>query len=138
MKNLIIIIACVAFFGCANGTWNTGSKITDAALAAATSALSTEALSAAAAVASGSDIKTALVQSSGDALRSLEATGIVSLQPVIAEQVAKWVPKNSKWQTYANTIGGLLGKYVQTHGGNSQVLNAGLEAVALTLNNFKP
>lgn len=137
MKTIILTITAIAFFGCANGQWNTGSKITDAALTSAQAALTSEILGAADKVAQGSDIKTALVQSTGDALRSLEATAVTSsVQPVLEAQLTKWVPKTPRWQGYAHKIGAIIGSYVQKHGNNPAVVNAALEAAATTLNNY--
>jgi len=122
--------------GCANGKWQTGSAATDAALTAAQSALTAQVANVANQVAQGSDPKKALVQASGDAIRSLEGVAITAVQPVITEQLLKWVPKKPEWQGYAHNVGGIVATYVQNHGNTPAVLKSALEAVAITLNTY--
>ena len=136
-----IICACFAVApygpsGCAGGKWATGSASTDAALTAATSVLATQAVNAANQVAQGNDAKKALVQATGDAVRSLEGVAITAVQPVITERLLKWVPKNPEWQAYAHNIGGIISTYVVNHQSEPGVLKSALEAVAVTLNTY--
>lgn len=128
------VALCVG--GCVNGKWNTGSAATDAALASAQQQLATQVASVANQVAAGSDVKTALVQASGDAVRSLEGVAITAVQPVVSERLLKWVPKTPEWQSYAHNVGNLISTYVANHQHEPGVLKSALEAVAMTLNTY--
>lgn len=136
MKTLIVILSAAMFFGCANGHYNTGSAATDAALTSATSTIAGQVAVVATKVAMGEDAKTALVQASGDALRSLEGVGITAIQPVITERLNKWVPHTPEWQNYAKSLATVVNTYVEHHGSTPSALQAALEAAALALNNF--
>jgi hypothetical protein len=136
MKKLILISSVAMFFGCANGTWHTGNAISDVALTQATGAITSGILGAATKVAEGSDAKAALVQASGDALRSLEATGITTVQPAINAVLNKWLPKGVNWGVYAKQVGTIINNYVANHGNNNQAVNAALEAAATALNTY--
>jgi hypothetical protein len=134
MKKLILISSVAMFFGCANGTWHTGNAISDVALTQATGAITSGILSAATKVAEGSDAKAALVQASGDALRSLEATSITAIQPTISATLKKWLTKGVDWSVYTRQVGTIINNYVANHGNNNQAVNAALEAAATALN----
>lgn len=136
-------IICAAFAvapygpsGCSNGQWNTGSASTNAALAGATSALTAQAFNVANQIAQGNEAKKALVQASGDAVRSLEGVAITAIQPVITETLLKWVPKKPEWQAYAHNVGNIVSTYVSAHEQEPGVLKSALEAVAMTLNTY--
>jgi len=94
------------------------------------------------AVATGKDaqeIKNQLIQSSGDALRSLEGTATAQVtSTVVADQLHQWVPPSSPWWNYSSALGGLIQTYVNTHPGNPQWANQVLEAVAGALNTHTP
>jgi hypothetical protein len=132
----LVCAAALFVTGCANGRWNTGSATANAALTQAQTELAVQVAGVANEVANGSDIKTALVQASGDAVRSLEATGIAAIQPAIQEQVSKWVPHTPQWQAYAHALGSAVAAYVANHQNTPHVLDVALEAAATTLNNF--
>lgn len=136
MKKLTIGLCVVCFLGCANGAWHTGSAATDATLIQAQSILATQVAAVAGKVAQGEDAKKALIQASGDAVRSLEGVAITAIQPVVTERLLKWVPKNAQWQNYAHHVGGIVDTYVQNHGNTPGALKSALEAVALTLNTY--
>lgn len=136
--SIILVGAAIALCvgGCANGKWNTGSTATDAALTQAQSVLASQVATVAGKVAQGQDAKTALVQASGDAVRSLEGVAITAVQPVVTERLLKWVPKNPEWQNYAHNVGAIIDNYVHNHANTPGVLQAALEAVAVTLNTY--
>lgn len=139
MKTAIAALASlvlVGLTGCANGQWNTGSASTNAALTQAQTVLGAQIAAVAGKVAQGEDPKKALVQASGDAVRSLEGVAITAVQPAITAQLLKWVPKSAQWQGYAHGVAGIVSAYVQSHGNTPAVLKTALEAAALTLNTY--
>jgi hypothetical protein len=88
---------------------------------------------------SSQEIKNALIQSSGDAVRSLEGTAVTQVtSAAVQDQLHQWVPASSPWWKYSSAIGGLVQTYVNTHPGNPQWANAVLEAVAGALNTHTP
>jgi len=137
ITSLILITVSIALlWSCANGKWNTGSAATDAALTQAQASLAGQVVTVATKVAQGEDAKKALIQASGDAVRSLEGVAITAVQPVVTERLLKWVPKSPEWQAYAHKVGGLISDYVSFHGNTPAVMKSALEAVALTLNTY--
>jgi hypothetical protein len=84
-------------------------------------------------------VKNALIQSSGDALRSLEGTATAQVSSALVQgQLDKWVPPSSPWRQYGAAVGGLVQTYVNAHPGNPQWANLVLEAVAGALNTHTP
>lgn len=132
----VAVSLALALQGCANGKWNTSSTTTNAALSSATTALAADLAAAAAQVAQGSSAKTALVQATGDAVRSLEGVAITAVHPVVTERLLKWVPRNAEWQGYAKSVASAIDTYVQAHGNTPAVLKSALEAAAMALNTY--
>jgi len=136
IKKLIPIIACIAFFGCANGTWHTGSTVADAGLTSATAYLAGDLTKIADQIAQGSDLKTAFVNGSGGALNSLVGIAASSVSPVVSQQIAKWVPPSPEWETFAHDIGAAIQGYVAKHGNTPEALSIALQAGAGILNSY--
>jgi hypothetical protein len=91
---------------------------------------------------SDAQIKNQLVQSAGDALRSMEGTaipaGIGALSALIEQNLSQWLPAKSHWADFTSAIGTEIEKFVSAHGNNPSVVNQALEIAARALNTKTP
>ncbi len=147
---VLLIVGCLSLNSCAkdpaSGRYEltpgfkanlaaTGKILGQAAIAVATKTVDAYAQSEIDAL-----IKNNFVQSSGDALRSLENTAATQTSAEMGHAVQQileqWLPDKSHWQKYGDEIAKLISAYAKAHpeANRDQIL----EAVALGLQSKKP